>query len=167
MVVRSAKRHLLATELDRRGYAVTVVCMQRFGPLLKEIPHSVRVVRQPWWAPMVDLPEGPAVLITGDTNTETGFATLWKAAGSATPGHRRWLVAPHVPPENNQPIYSRPLAAAMRRADGLIAFCTTTLGHADSAPQARRDDTSSPLTVSPLPASRPSGSGRPAIRHTW
>lgn len=116
------QKALLAKELDRRGYPVTVVCMQRFGPLLKEIPHSVRVVRQPWWAPMVDLPDGPAVLISGDTNTETGFATLWKAAGTATSGSRRWLVAPHVPPESDRAIYSRPLAAAMRRADGFIVL---------------------------------------------
>lgn len=115
------QKAILATELDRRGYPVTIVCMQRFGPLLKEIPHSIRVVRQPWWAPMVDLPEGPAVLITGDTNTETGFASLWKAAGIAGSG-RRWLVAPHVPPESDRPIYSRPLTAAMNRADGFIVL---------------------------------------------
>jgi glycosyltransferase involved in cell wall biosynthesis/GT2 family glycosyltransferase len=107
---------MLASELDRRGYSVTIVCMQRFGPLIKEIPHGVRVVRQPWWAPAIDLPAGPAVLISGDTNTETGFATLWRAAAAG----RRWLVAPHVPPEEDRPIYSRALVAAMRRADGFI-----------------------------------------------
>lgn len=112
------QKALLATELDRRGYPVTIVCMQRFGPLLKEVPHSVRVVRQPWWAPVVDVPAGPAVLISGDTNTETGFATLWRAAGAG----RRWLVAPHVPPEPDRPIYSRPLAAAMRRCDGFVVL---------------------------------------------
>lgn len=112
------QKALLAKELDRRGYPVTVVCMQRFGPLLKEIPHSVRVVRQPWWAPMVDLADGPAVLISGDTNTETGFATLWRAASRS----RRWLVAPHVPPESHRPVYSRPLTAAMNRADGFIVL---------------------------------------------
>lgn len=112
------QKALLATELDRRGYPVTIACMQRFGPLVKEIPHTVRVVRQPWWAPVVDVPPGPAVLISGDTNTETGFATLWRAAG----GGRRWLVAPHVPPEPDRPIYSRPLAAAMSRCDGFIAL---------------------------------------------
>lgn len=112
------QKALLATELDRRGYPVTIVCMQRFGPLIKEIPSAVRVVRQPWWAPIVDIPAGPAVLISGDTNTETGFATLWRARGSG----RRWLVAAHIPPDENRPIYSRPLAAAMRRADGFIAL---------------------------------------------
>lgn len=110
------QKALLARELDRRGYPVTIVCMQRFGPLIKEIPHSVRVVRQPWWAPVIDIPPGPAVLISGDTNTETGFAALWRAAS----GQRRWLVAPHVPPEQDRPIYSRPLTATMCRADGFI-----------------------------------------------
>jgi glycosyltransferase involved in cell wall biosynthesis len=109
---------LLATELDRRGYPVTIVCVQRFGPLIREVPHSVRVVRQPWWAPVVDIPAGPAVLISGDTNTETGFATLWRAAGAG----RSWLVAPHTPPEEDRPIYSRLLTAAMGRADGFIVL---------------------------------------------
>ncbi len=112
------QKALLASELSARGYPVTVVCVQRFGPLIKEIPHSVRVVRQPWWAPLIDLPKGPAVLISGDTNTETGFATLWRAAGAG----RRWLVAPHTPPEEDRPIYSRPLAAAMSRADGFVVL---------------------------------------------
>jgi glycosyltransferase involved in cell wall biosynthesis/GT2 family glycosyltransferase len=112
------QKALLATELDRRGYSVTIVCMQRFGPLISEIPDTVRVVRQPWWAPVVDIPEGPAVLITADTNTEAGFASLWRAAAKG----RRWLVAPHVPPEEDRPIYSRPLTAAMRRADGFIVL---------------------------------------------
>jgi glycosyltransferase involved in cell wall biosynthesis len=106
---------VLATELARRGYPVTIACVQRFGPLINQIPHNVRVVRQPWWAPHVDLPEGPAVVISSDTNTETGFATLWRAAGAG----RRWLVAPHVPPMIT---YSRPLVAAMDRSDGFIVL---------------------------------------------
>jgi glycosyltransferase involved in cell wall biosynthesis/GT2 family glycosyltransferase len=112
------QKALLAGELQRRGYPVTMVCVQRFGPLIKEIPHGVRVVRQPWWAPALDIPDGPAVLITGDTNTETGFGTLWRAAGNA----RRWLVAPHVPPEQDRRIYSRSLAAAMSRSDGFVVL---------------------------------------------
>lgn len=112
------QKALLARELDRRGYSVTIVCMQRFGPLLAEIPRTVRVIRQPWWAPIVDIAAGPAVLITGDTNTEVGFGTLWRAIGR----DRHWLVAPHVPPDEDRPIYSRPLTAAMRRADGFIVL---------------------------------------------
>jgi glycosyltransferase involved in cell wall biosynthesis len=57
-------------------------------------------------------------LITGDTNTETGFGTLWRAAGR----ERRWLVAPHTPPEEDGPIYSKPLAAAMSRSDGFLVL---------------------------------------------
>jgi glycosyltransferase involved in cell wall biosynthesis/GT2 family glycosyltransferase len=109
------QKTVLATELARRGYPVTIACVQRFGPLINEIPHNVRVVRQPWWVPHVDLPEGPALVISSDTNTETGFATLWRAAGAG----RRWLVAPHVPPMTP---YSRPLVAAMNRSDGFIVL---------------------------------------------
>jgi glycosyltransferase involved in cell wall biosynthesis/GT2 family glycosyltransferase len=109
---------LLATELDRRGYEVVITCVQRFGPLVAEIPSSVRVVRQPWWAPVVDTGAGRSVAISGDTNTETGFATLWRAAGRG----RRWLVGAHIPPNPHGPTYSRPLAWAMSRADGFIAL---------------------------------------------
>ncbi|AKS30605.1 glycosyltransferase [Mycolicibacterium goodii] len=109
---------LLAGELDRRGYEVVIACMQRFGPLVADLPASVRVVRQPWWAPAIDIGAKSAVVVSGDTNTETGFATLWRARG----GDRRWLVAAHIPPEVDGPTYSPPLAAAMRRADGFIAL---------------------------------------------
>ncbi|OBB22193.1 glycosyl transferase family 1 [Mycolicibacterium peregrinum] len=109
---------LLAKELDRRGYEVVIACVQRFGPLVSEIPPSVRVVRQPWWAPLVDVGAGRSIVISGDTNTETGFATVWRGAGR----DRRWLVAAHIPPDRHGPTYSRPLAAAMRRADGFIAL---------------------------------------------
>lgn len=112
------QKALLATELARRGFPVAIVCVQRLGPLICEIPDAVRVVRQPWWAPIIDIAEGPAVVVTGDTNTEVGFGSLWRAAGR----HRRWLVAPHVPPDEDGPIYSRPLTAAMRRADGFIVL---------------------------------------------
>lgn len=112
------QKALLATELDRRGYPVTIVCVQRFGPIINEIPPTVRVVRQPWWVPVLDIPAGPAVLVSGDTNTETGFGTLWRAGAR----NRRWLVAAHVPPADDAPIYSRPLTAAMSRADGFIVL---------------------------------------------
>ncbi|MFC5679535.1 glycosyltransferase [Aeromicrobium endophyticum] len=120
LVYGGAERHhvVLATELVRRGYDVTIVAMQRFGPLIAEVPHAVRVVRQPWWAPAVDLPPGPAVVITGDTNTETGFGTLWRRRRV----DRRWLVGAHVPPEPSGATYSPGLARAMRRADGFVAL---------------------------------------------
>lgn len=86
------QKALLATELDRRGYPVTVVCLHRFGPLVKEIPHTVRVVRQPWWAPAIDVGPGPAVVIAGDTGIEARFVRLWCVMGR----HRRRLTAQGV-----------------------------------------------------------------------
>ncbi|KQX74985.1 glycosyltransferase [Aeromicrobium sp. Root472D3] len=122
LVYGGAERHhvVLATELARRGHDVTIVALQRFGPLVAEVPHSVRVVRQPWWAPATDLPPGPSVVVTGDTNTETGFGTLWRARPGAD--DRRWLVGAHVPPDPDGPTYSAGLARAMRRADGFVAL---------------------------------------------
>lgn len=124
LVYGGAERHhvVLATELVRRGHDVTIVCMQRLGPLISEVPHGVRVVRQPWWAPDVDLPPGPAVLVTGDTNTETGFGSLWRRRRSIAGSDRRWLVGSHVPPDPDSPTYSGALARAMRRADGFVAL---------------------------------------------
>ncbi|NMO02898.1 glycosyltransferase [Gordonia sp. TBRC 11910] len=120
LVYGGAERHhvVLATELANRGYPVTIVCMQRFGPLVSEIGHNIRVVRQPWWAPLIDVPAGRSVTITGDTNTETGFGTLWRA------GHRdrRWLAAAHWYPKTDRGTYSEPLARAMSRADGFVAL---------------------------------------------
>ncbi|PTR42820.1 glycosyltransferase involved in cell wall biosynthesis [Rhodococcus sp. OK611] len=112
------QKALLATELDKRGYQVTLVCLQRYGPLLREIPHSIRVLRHPWWAPSIEINSGPAVVISGDTNTEAGFSALWRRLGP----DRRWLVAAHTPPDPGGPTYSLALGAAMRQADGFIAL---------------------------------------------
>ncbi len=131
---------LLAAELDRRGYPVTIACMQRLGPLVAEIPHSVRVVRQPWFAPALDPVTGPQILISATTNTETGFATLWRAAGR----DRQWLVAAHSWFEADGPTFSAPLARAMRRADGFVGLAP---GHWDVGPQFR--DLGKPVFTAP------------------
>jgi hypothetical protein len=83
------ERILLARELDRRGYEVVIACMRRLGPLIAEIPTSIRVVRQPWWAPAVDVGAGRSIMIRGDTKPEVGFAALWKISGRG----RRWLTS--------------------------------------------------------------------------
>ncbi|CAM3357705.1 Glycosyl transferase family 1 [Tsukamurella hominis] len=121
---------LLAEELDRRGYPVTIACMQRLGPMVAEIPHSVRVVRQPWFAPALDPVAGPQILISATTNTETGFATLWRAGRR----DRKWLVAAHSWFDAQEPTFSAPLARAMRRADGFVGLAD---GHWDVGPQFR------------------------------
>lgn len=110
------QRVLLAGELDRRGYEVVIVCTQRFGPLVAEIPTSIRVVRQPWWAPAVDVGAGGSVVVSGDTANEVAFATMWRAFGR----DRRWLLAAHAPPSTEGPTYPRGLAALMQRSDGIM-----------------------------------------------
>lgn len=118
LVTEQDRQHaILATELNARGYEVTIACMDRFGLLVAEIPASIRVVRQPWWAPAVDVNADRSVMITGDTKTETRFGAIWRASGR----DRRWLVAGHLPPKPQGPTYSRGTAAAMRRSDGYIA----------------------------------------------
>lgn len=155
---------LLAAELDRRGYPVTIACMQRLGPIVAEIPHSVRVVRQPWWAPVLDPVSGPQILISATTNTETGFASLWRAGSK----DRRWLVAAHSWFGPNGTTFSAPLARAMRRADGFVGLAP---GHWDVGPQFQ--DLGKPVFTAPngivsateldsVPPSRPArAAGRP------
>lgn len=117
------QRVLLAGELARRGYPVTIVCLQDLGPLQRELDPRVRLVLSPWWQPWpagLDTGDRPTVLITGITNTEVGFAM---AVSRSRRRHRRpvWLVASHDPPRPGG-TYSPRLAAAVRRADGMIAL---------------------------------------------
>lgn len=112
------QRVLLAGALAARGYDVTLVCLQRLGPLVREVPVGVRLVRLPYWLPVLDLPPGPTVLISGTTNTEVGFASAWRRSGSK----RWWLVAAHNPPRQDAPTYSGALAALVRRSDGVVAL---------------------------------------------
>ncbi|MCE7005496.1 glycosyltransferase [Kibdelosporangium philippinense] len=112
------QRVLLANELSRRGYPVTLACLQHFGPLTPELDPSVRLILTPWWQPLVDLPTKDAVLITGVTNTEAGFAAGWKALNR----HGKWLAATHEPAEENKPTYGDKLAKVINRSDGVIAL---------------------------------------------
>jgi len=120
------QRVLLAGELAERGHPVTLVCLQALGPLLPEVNPSVRVILQPWWLPMLDLPVGDAVLVSGTTNTEIGFAVGWWATTlrrrHAGAGRRRWLTAAHEPPGLAEPTYSSRAASVIQRSDGLIAL---------------------------------------------
>lgn len=112
------QRVLLANELTRRGYPVTLACLQHFGPLTPELDPAVRLVLTPWWQPLVDLPTRDAVLITGITNTEAGFAAGWKALNPKG----RWLAATHEPAEPDRPTYGGKLAKVIGRSDGVIAL---------------------------------------------
>jgi GT2 family glycosyltransferase/glycosyltransferase involved in cell wall biosynthesis len=116
------QRVLLANELAKRGYPVTIACLQHFGPLTPELDPAVRLVLTPWWQPLVDLPTDDAVLITGVTNTEAGFAMGWRAANTARKGRHRWLAATHEPAAPQGPTYSNKLAKTIARSDGVIAL---------------------------------------------
>ncbi|WP_037345325.1 glycosyltransferase [Sciscionella sediminilitoris] len=115
------QRVLLANELAARGYPVTVVCLQAFGPLTAELSQQVRLLLCPWWQPIVATGRGHAVLITGITNTEAGFALGWRAARAARGRAHRWLVASHEIASSG-PTYGGALASVIGRSDGLIAL---------------------------------------------
>ena len=120
------QKAMLATELDRRGYTVTVVCLQRFGALVKEIPHTVRVVRQPGGPPPSTSPRVRLSSSAATPGSRSGSPMLWRIAGA----RRRWLVAADPSGEDGGVTHSRRLAKAMRRADGFLAaaenICSTT-----------------------------------------
>ncbi|HJP79053.1 MAG TPA: glycosyltransferase [Pseudonocardiaceae bacterium] len=116
------QRVLLANELARRGYPVTLACMQAFGPLVSELDPAVRLVLTPWWQPSVELPTNDAVLVTGITNTEAGFASAWRLGNAWHGGVRRWLAATHEPPGVNGPTYGSLLAKVVGCSDGIIAL---------------------------------------------
>ncbi|SDI99860.1 Glycosyltransferase involved in cell wall bisynthesis [Frankineae bacterium MT45] len=116
------QRVLLANELAARGHRVTLLCLQRLGPLAREVAPAVRLIRRPWWAPWAigGAAGGSSgqLVISGTTNTEVGFAVLRSLAGR----RRRWLVAAHNPPRSGAATYSAPLARAIRFSDGVIAL---------------------------------------------
>lgn len=115
------QRALLANELAARGHRVTVVCLRDLGHLQRELDPAVRLVLRPWWQPFVDVGDDDAVLVSGTTNIEVGFATLWHGVtGVGT--RRRWLVAAHNAPATEGTTYSAGLARAVSRSDGVIAL---------------------------------------------
>lgn len=120
LVYGGAERHhaVLAAELVKRGYEVVIVVMQRLGPVLAEIPLDVRVVRRPFFAPAIRTHAAREVLITADTNTETGFGRLWRSL----PGKRRWLVASHSHPSETSAHYPARMAQVMSTADLFVAL---------------------------------------------
>jgi glycosyltransferase involved in cell wall biosynthesis/GT2 family glycosyltransferase len=121
------QRVLLANALVDRGHPVTVVCLQGLGLYTAELDPRVRLAFQPWWQPTADVAGDEAVVVGGVTNTEVGFATAWRALGRTRRGlgvgqRRWWMPATHDPAELDRPTYSGPLAAALRRADGLLVL---------------------------------------------
>lgn len=135
------QRVLLANALVERGHPVTVVCLQGLGLYTAELDPRVRLAFQPWWQPTADVAGDEAVVVGGVTNTEVGFATAWRALGCARRGvgqRRWWMPATHDPAELDCPTYSEPLAAALRRADGLLVL--SAQHHADLTRHQRLTD---------------------------
>ena len=108
----------LANTLADRGLDVTMVCVQRFGPLAPDVSPRVRLVQRPWWAPVALPGRGPAVLLTNETRTEAGLALGWRTGRP----ERRWFAAAHTPVAADGPTYDPRLVAALRRADGVVAL---------------------------------------------
>jgi glycosyltransferase involved in cell wall biosynthesis len=109
------QRVALANQLVARGYLVQLRLLQEAGPLGSELDPRVEVIVGPWYRPGAQA--GRTLLVTGTTNTEVGWGSLWAAR------HRRsgrWVVANHHAAAADRPIFTRGLAAATRRADGAI-----------------------------------------------
>jgi glycosyltransferase involved in cell wall biosynthesis len=116
------QRVLLANQLVERGHPVTMVCLQTLGLYTAELDPRVRLLLQPWWHPVVDVPPGDAIVVGGVTNTEIAFALAWRALGRLGGGRRVWLPATHDPAVVDAPTYSAGQAAALRTADGLLVL---------------------------------------------
>lgn len=117
------QRVVLANELVERGHPVTLVCLQHLGQYISELDPRVRMVMQPWWQPVVDVPPtDEAIVVGGCTRTEIGFATAWRALGRLTGQRRAWIPAAHDPAELDRPTYSEAQARALRTADGLLVL---------------------------------------------
>lgn len=65
-----------AIAIERDGYEVTVVSLQRLGVLQMDLPPTIRLIRMAWWWPW--LPDGklPASVVAGPTSRERAFARL-------------------------------------------------------------------------------------------
>lgn len=71
-----AERAETALALDRAGYDVAVVSLQRLGMLQHALPPSVRLVRRPWWWPSLAPQQLPGLLVVGTTNKERAFGRV-------------------------------------------------------------------------------------------
>ena len=132
----------------------------RSGPLIERPRSACAWCANPGGQLVVDLPAGPAVVISGDTNTENGFATLWRAAGAG----RRWLVARtlsgHADLLAATGRRDEPLRRFHRRWGNDIGTCSAGTPSADET--AFRDPTASSCRGPPG-----RGPARPAIRCSW
>lgn len=115
------QRVALANALCSRGFAAQLRLMQGYGPLAEELTDRVEVVQESWHRSARRERPG-TLLVSGSTNTEIAFALMWRARNAP---HGRWVVAHHHPAADARGVFSRALAAAIRRADGAIYLSET------------------------------------------
>ena len=67
-----------ARRLLQAGYSVCVVSLQRLGPLQRDLPPAVRLIRRPWWWASIASEGSPSYVVTGTTKRERAFTQLFR-----------------------------------------------------------------------------------------
>lgn len=65
-----------ALALEKAGYRVMLVSLQRVGTLPRELPPTIRLVRMAWWLPWLPGSRLPLAVVSGSTGKERVFAGL-------------------------------------------------------------------------------------------
>lgn len=72
------ERVAVVLTLVDRGHSVCVISLQRLRILQRQLPPSVRLIRRPWWWPLISPQPSPSVLLTGSTPREKAFGRMFK-----------------------------------------------------------------------------------------
>ena len=83
-----------AIGLDQAGHRVVAVSLQRLGILARDLPPSIRLVRRPWWWPMIRPHKLPPTVIAGDTSRQRALARLVRLHPGSTVSVERGRAAP-------------------------------------------------------------------------
>lgn len=74
-----------ARRLMQVGYSVCVVSLQRLGPLQRDLPPAVRLIRRPWWWPSIATEGLASYVVTGTTRRERAFAQIYRLRHRSVP----------------------------------------------------------------------------------